>query len=225
MEKPVARFYPEKNRSLPQGPIITADIVLSVADTAQQICVIADVSSVLSRGPSTSPDFYAPLRARSQAKRLKYSRYDIPKHLFHPVTVGRTNVISRDALVFCEFISKYFPAVPKASDRLRAALSRAVCVGAARTLNTAIRRSQLASINGVPFSLVPKSAACSLFAAVSRPSDGVVRLRGAEHNPLNALSQPLVAPAVNVCSSQCGASQHTMTDSGNLTVSVGVVVS
>jgi hypothetical protein len=184
MEKPVARFYPLKHPLLPEGPLILADIVVSVADTVQQVCVIADVSSVLSRGPSISLDFHAALRARSQAKRLKYSKYDIPSHLFHPVTVGRTNVISRDALLFCDFIGKHFPTIPKAADLLRAAISRAICVGAARTLSTAIRRSQLAAINAVPCSKVLKSAACSHFTAVTRHSDGVMRLRDAEHDPL-----------------------------------------
>jgi hypothetical protein len=181
MEKPVARFYPRKNPLLPEGPVILADIVVSLSDTAQQACVIADVSSVLSRGPSLSADFHAALRCRSQEKRLKYSKYAIPSHLFHPVTVGRTNVLSRDALLFCDVIGNFFPTVPKAADRLRAAISRAICVGAARTLNTVIRRSQLAVISGSSFSGVPKSAACSLFAAVGPPSSGVTRLRGAEH--------------------------------------------
>jgi hypothetical protein len=183
MEKPVARFYPLKRPLLPEGPIILADIVFSVVDTAQQACVIADVSTVLSRGLSISCDFHAASRARSQAKRLKYSKYDIPSHLFHPVTVGRTNVISRDALLFCDFIGKHFPTIPKASDLLRAAISRAICVGAARTLNTAIRRSQLAALHAVPCSSVLKSAACSHFTAVTRHSNGVMRLRDADHDP------------------------------------------
>jgi hypothetical protein len=181
MEKPVARFYPRKNPLLPEGPVILADIVVSLSDTAQQACVIADVSSVLSRGPSLSADFHAALRCRSQEKRLKYSKYAIPSHLFHPVTVGRTNVLSRDALLFCDAIGNFFPTVPKAADRLRAAISRAICVGAARTLNTVIRRCQLAVISGSSFAGVPKSAACSLFAAVGPPSSCVTRLRGAVH--------------------------------------------
>ena len=146
--------------------------------------MIADVSSVLSRGPSISSNFHAVLSARSQAKRLKYSKYAIPSHLFHPVTVGRTNVLSRDALLFCDVIGNFFPTIPKAADRLRAAISRAICVGAARTLNTTIRRSQLAVINGSSFPGVPKSAACPLFSAVGTPSSGVTRLRDAEHDPL-----------------------------------------
>jgi hypothetical protein len=186
MEKPVARFYPLKDPLRTEGPVILADIVVSLADTAQQACVIADVSSVLSRGPSISANFHAALRARSQAKRLKYSKYAIPSHLFHPVTVGRTNVLSSDALVFCDFIATFFPTVPKAADRLRAAISRAICVGAARTFNTTIRRSQLAVLNGSSFPGVPKSAACSLFAAVGHPSSGVVQLRDAAHDPLIA---------------------------------------
>jgi ribonuclease HI len=183
MERPVARFYPLKNPLLPEGPAVIADIVVSLADTAQQECVIADVSSVLSRGPSISSNFHAALRARSQAKRLKYAKYAIPSHLFHPVTVGRTNVLSSDALAFCFFIGNFFPTVPKAADRLRAAISRAICVGAARTFNTTIRRSQLAVLTGSSFPGVPKSAACARFAAVGLPSSGVVRLRGAEHDP------------------------------------------
>jgi hypothetical protein len=184
MERPVARFYPRKDPLQPEGPVILADIVVSLSDTAQQACVIADVSSVLSRGPSLSSDFHAALRARSQAKRLKYSKYAIPSHLFHPVTVGRTNVLSRDALLFCDVIGNFFPTVPKAVDRLRAAISRAVCVGAARTLNTTIRRNQLAVVIGSSVPGVPKSAACPRFAAVGLPSSGVARLRDAEHDSM-----------------------------------------
>jgi hypothetical protein len=75
--------------------------------------------------------------------------------------------LSRDALLFCDFIAKYFPAIAKAYDRLRASMSRAICVGAARTVNMAIKRSQLASFQGMHFSSIPRVAACEALASHS----------------------------------------------------------
>jgi ribonuclease HI len=209
MEKKVSNFYPLRNLLLPEGPQIKADIVVSAIANAQQDCIIADVSSVLARssGAASSSDFHALMRARSRDKRAKYRKYDIPPHLFHPITVGRSNVLSTDALFFCTFMSKFFPAIPKAFDRLRASISRAVTVGAARTVNTAIRRSQLAAFQGISFSSVPKSAACSLFAAVSVAADDPVRLRDAIQPASDAL--PLAVPATQFFRGSRGASSHS----------------
>lgn len=196
MEVKVSRFYPLRPPLTVEGPEIIADIAVCVLDTSQHVCVIADVSSVLARDLHTAPQgFLVPLRARSKAKITKYRKYDIPVHLFHPVTVGRTNVLSRDAVIFCDFVGKFFPTIPKASDRIKAAISRAISVGAARTLNTALKRAQLASFNGLSFSGVPKSAACSHFRQISLPSDGVVHLRAASYRPPPDVGVPLTVLA------------------------------
>jgi hypothetical protein len=108
------------------------------------------------------------MRARSREKVLKYDKYAIPSNLFHPITVGRTNVLSVDAANFIDTVGKFFPLIPKAADKIKAAVSRAIVVGAARTLNTAIRRAQLAAFNNISFSSVPKSAACRLFNPMQR---------------------------------------------------------
>jgi hypothetical protein len=162
-EKPVNRFYSLRYPGSAEGVQIVADIAAIFEDNSQQTCLIADVSSVIARSFNASSDFQAPARARSKAKVLKYDKYDIPRHLFHPITIGRTNVMSLDALNFCEFMGKFFPSVPMVVNKIKAAISRAVVVGAARTLNTALRRAQLAAFNLMRAVQVPKSAACRLF--------------------------------------------------------------
>jgi hypothetical protein len=77
-EVPVHRFYPGRDMESAEGTVVIADLVASLVGTSQLDCVIADVSSVLARGPSSSLDFHAPLRERSQEKRHKYRKYDIP---------------------------------------------------------------------------------------------------------------------------------------------------
>ena len=148
----VNRFYPLRYPDLPEGPPGFADIVALLHDTSQQSVAIVDVSSVLAR--HTSADFLAALKDRSREKRLKYHRYLIPPHLFFPVTFGRTNVLSTDAVAFCDFIAKCYPAIPKAGDKLRAAIGRAITVGAARTFNLALRRAQLAAFQEQPLTAV-----------------------------------------------------------------------
>ncbi len=111
-----------------EGPPGFADIIALLHDTSQQSVAIVDVSSALARNASS--DFFSALHDRSREKRLKYRRYSIPAHLFFPVSFGRTNVLSSDAVSFCDFIAKCYPAVPKAEDKLRAAIGRAITVGA-----------------------------------------------------------------------------------------------
>lgn len=203
MEVKVSRFYPLRDPLLPEGPEILADIAASILDTVQQMCVLADVSSVLARGSGKPNDFHDQMRARSKAKIHKYRKYNIPHHLFYPITVGRTNVLSLDAISFCDFMAKFFPSIPKASDFLRAAISRAIVVGAARTLNTAIKRSQLAAFNALSFSGVPKSAACTLFRPVSLPSDGEVRLRAAHQSAPDDARLPPAVPVPSTRRLRC----------------------
>jgi hypothetical protein len=162
IEKPVNRFYPLRYPDCIEGVQIVADIVALFEENSQQASLIADVSSVIARSFNASNDFQAPARARSRAKLLKYDKYDIPRHLFHPITVGRTNVLSADALNFCDVMGKFFPSIPMVVDKIKAAISRAIVVGAARTLNTAFRRAQLAAFNAVRMAQIPKSAACRL---------------------------------------------------------------
>ena len=72
---------------------------------------------------------------------------------FFALAVGRTNVLSRDTLRFCEAVGNYFPKSLKVSNKLRATLSRAITAGVASTFNDAARRMQLAAINPVAFSM------------------------------------------------------------------------
>jgi hypothetical protein len=166
-EKPVNRFYSLRYPGCVEGVQVVADIAAIFEDNSQQTVLIADVSSVIARSFNASNDFQAPARARSKAKVLKYDKYDIPRHLFHPITVGRTNVFSLDALNFCEFMGKFFPTIPMVVNKIKAAISRAIVVGAARTLNTALRRAQLAAFNVMRAAQIPKSAACRLFQSSS----------------------------------------------------------
>lgn len=96
------------------------------------------------------------MNVRSQAKRLKYHKYDIPEHLFFPISVGRTNVLSADAHAFCEFVAKSFPTITNACDSLRASIGRAITIGAARTLSVALRQAQLAAFNARAASTLPR---------------------------------------------------------------------
>ena len=113
---------------------------------------IVDVSSALARNASS--DFFFALNDRSREKRLKYHRYSIPAHLFFPVSFGRTNVLSSDAVSYCDFIAKCYLAAPKAEDKFRAAIGRAITVGAASPFNLALRRAQLAAFQAQPLTAV-----------------------------------------------------------------------
>jgi hypothetical protein len=118
---------------------------------------IVDVSSTLAREHNRLGDFNVPLDVRSREKLRKYNKYSIPRRLFHPVSVGRTNVLGRDALVFIDFIDGYYAESVKAGDKLKAAIGRAIVVGAARTMSMAIRRAQLAAFNARSLTSIPGS--------------------------------------------------------------------
>jgi hypothetical protein len=81
--------------------------------------------------------------------------YDIKLHHFFPLAFGRTNILSRVTLRFCDFIGNYFPKSLKVSDRLRATFSRSIASGVASTFNATIRRLQFAAANSVAFSMIP----------------------------------------------------------------------
>ena len=158
----------------------------------QQHCVVADASSARARGPRA--DFRSALRARSPDKRGKHRKYDIPAHLFHAVAVGRTTVLSSHAIPHCHLLSSCLPEIFKAADRRRAAISRAIAVGAALTINPAIRRPQPSAVQGLPFSNGPKSAARALFCAASLHSVDSERSRAASQPHSDELPLPLSAP-------------------------------
>lgn len=143
----VNRFYPLKDARGDAGPELVADLAVVSLGTTQLEIGIVDVSSTLARTHNRFGDFNVALDLRSREKRSKYSKYAVPPRLFHPVSVGRTNVLGRDAIVFIDFIDGYYAASVKAGDKLRAAIGRAIVVGAARTMSMAIRRAQLAAFN------------------------------------------------------------------------------
>jgi hypothetical protein len=76
-------------------------------------------------------------------------------HFFSPIVFGRTNILSRETLRFCELLGNYFPKSLSGADRLRATLSRSIAAGVASTFNAAVRRLQLAAANAVAFYMVP----------------------------------------------------------------------
>ncbi len=189
LEKPVNSFYPLRFPLLPEGPALTADIVITLPNGPQQAVLIADVSSVLARAPNPLGHFLTPLNVRSQAKRLKYHKYDIPGHLFSPISIGRTNVLSDDALEFCSFVAKSFPKLPKACDKLKASIGRAITVGAARTLSVALRQMQLAAFNARAVSTIPRLC----------PSLSSLPLSDRPFSPSIGLSlRPIASPAQNL---------------------------
>jgi hypothetical protein len=81
--------------------------------------------------------------------------YDINLQHFFPLAFGRTNILSRETLRFCDFVGNYFPKSLKVSDRLRATFSRSIAAGVASTFNASLRRLQLAAGNSVALSLIP----------------------------------------------------------------------
>ena len=74
---------------------------------------------------------------------------------FFPLAFGRTNVLSRETIRFCEMVDKYFPKSMRTHDRLRATISRAITAGVSASQNCAIRRLQLAEASNCAFSMVP----------------------------------------------------------------------
>ena len=109
------------------------------SNTQETICFIA-------RCVNASTDFQSSSRARSKAKRLKCDKYAIPLHLFHPITARRTNVLSADALSFCQFMSIFFPVIHRAFEKTKAAISAAIVMWAASTMLHSSARSSLRSM-------------------------------------------------------------------------------
>ncbi len=64
-------------------------------------------------------------------------------------------MLSAAALRFCECIGCFFTEAAKAEENVKAAISRAITVGVARTSSVAIRRAQLAAFNDRAISTIP----------------------------------------------------------------------
>jgi len=157
VEAPVNRFAPLRLPQYEEGKVNHADIVLILSGTTQQDIFITDIVSALARTPQRRDTFYYDLALKEQAKRNEYWKYLIPQNRFFPLAFGRTNVLSRETLRFCEVVGSYFSQSQKVADRIRACLSRAISNGVATTVNDAIRRLQLAALNPIAFSMVPPS--------------------------------------------------------------------
>ena len=155
VEAPVNRFAPLRNPEAPEGKINRADIVLVLSGSTQQDVYITDIVSALARSPNRQDGFYYDLTLKEKAKRSEYSKYLIPSQRFFPLAFGRTNILSRDTLRFCDIVGTYFPKSLKVTDKIRACFSRAITSGVAATLNDEVRRLQLAALNSVAFSMVP----------------------------------------------------------------------
>jgi hypothetical protein len=156
VEAPVNRFASLRQPNLAEGPILKADIVLILSGTSQQDIFITDIVSALAHTPNHRGErFYYDLTAKELIKRSKYYKYLIPPGRFFPLAFGRTNVLSRDTLRFCEVVGSYFPKPLKIEARIRASLSRGITSGVAASFNDEIRRLQLGSLNAVAGSMVP----------------------------------------------------------------------
>lgn len=153
-EKPVNLFYQLTDPLRPEGVVRKADIVLLLPGTCQQDIFIVDVVSVICKTPNGPDGFYHDLNCAEANKRYKYAKYRMPRHHFFPLAFGRTNVLSRDSFRFCQMVGNYFPTHLHVADRLRATISRAIVNGVAASLNSAVRRVQLAVANQVAFSMI-----------------------------------------------------------------------
>jgi len=156
VEQPVRRFAPLRNIGQPEGIVAVADIVLILSGSVQQDILITDVVSSLAHTPNKREGFYFDLNQASREKLSKYYKYNIANDRFHPLSVGRTNILSHHTLRFCDLAASYFPKQLNVYDKLRATFSRSITVGVAITLSEAVRRLQLAVSNSVAFSMVPQ---------------------------------------------------------------------
>ena len=95
------------------------------------------------------------MNVKEYAKRSKYYKYFILPWRFFPLAFGRTNVLSRETLRFCEAVGAYFPNALKIEAKIRACLSRAITNGVAATFNGEMRQMQLRTLNAVASSMVP----------------------------------------------------------------------
>ncbi len=156
VEAPVIRFVPLRHPNQPERKANKADIVLILSGQLQQDVFITDIVSALAHTPNhRGQGFYYDLAIKERDKRSVYYKYGIPDNRFFALAFGRTNVLSRDTLRFCETVGTYFPQDLKVEAKIRACFSRAIASGVAATFNEEMRRMQLAILNSVAFSMVP----------------------------------------------------------------------
>jgi hypothetical protein len=154
-EKNVNLFYPLVDPSRPEGVAKRADIVFLLPGQTQQDILITDVVSAFVKTPNGTDGFYSDLKSAESSKKSEYRKYAIPQPLFFPLAFGRTNILSRESIRFCNTLGNYFPKTLRVADRLRATFSRAIVNGVAASLNASVRRLQLAIANQVAFSMIP----------------------------------------------------------------------
>ena len=154
VEKPVSRWC-RVLPGMPESPARVADIILLLSGTSKQDVIVADVVSTLCRKPNATDGFYFELNQAETAKRNVYKAYDITLHHFFPLAFGRTNILSRETLRFCDFVGNYFHKSLRVPDRLRATFSRSITSGVAATFNDVIRRLQLSAANLRAYSMIP----------------------------------------------------------------------
>ena len=156
VEPLVNRFAPLRQPDLPEGTPLKADIILMLSGRTAQDILITDIVSALAHTPNHRGDgFYYDLATKEHAKRSKYYKYYILPWRFFPLAFGRTNVLSRETLRFCEAVGSYFPNALKIEAKIRACLSRAITSGVAATFNDEMRQLQLSTLNAVAASMVP----------------------------------------------------------------------
>jgi hypothetical protein len=155
VEKPVNRWCRLLPHIKTEGTIRHADIILLLSGTSQQDVLVTDIVSTLCRTPNATDGFYFELNQAETQKRNVYCKYDITLHHFFPLAFGRTNILSRETLRFCNFVGNYFHKSMKVADRLRATFSRSITAGVASTFNNVLRRLQLAAANAVAFTMIP----------------------------------------------------------------------
>jgi hypothetical protein len=110
---------------------------------------------VFVKTPHRTDGFYHDLNRAESEKRSQYRKYAIPAHHFFPLAFGRTNILSRESMRFCDTVGTYFPKSLRVAEILRATFSRAIVNGVSSSLNSSVRRLLLAEANQVAFSMIP----------------------------------------------------------------------
>jgi hypothetical protein len=185
LEQPVIAHYKLRDPTTPEGVACVADLVLSLHAEVQQHSIVCDFVSC-GRAQNRTGDYTLELRIATLVKRRKYSKYAIADNAFFPLPFGRTNALSQEIFDFCALIARHFATVSDVDRKLRATFSRAICVGAARTFNLAVRRLQISAAARVGV------RAISAFAL--QPVRAMAQRRALPKSPL-----PLIQNESNMC--------------------------